>query len=100
MSLWRNSEEAIQVDIECIDHFGGRPDNEKLVSDCAAIGSAAEWARCCGEAVRDDPQTWEAVEKLLNLGTRKSNANSLALRGFRRLCPDATAAAFLDVQPH
>ena len=94
MSLWRNGEEAIQVDIECVDHFGERPDYEKLVSDYAAIGSAAEWARRCGEAVRDDPQTWEAVAMLLDLGTRKSNATSLALMGFRRLCPDATAAAF------
>ena len=94
MSLWRNGEEAIQVDIECVDHFGERPDYEKLVSDYAAIGSSAGWARRYGEAVRDDPQTWEAVAMLLDLGTRKSNATSLELRGFRRLCPGATAAAF------
>ena len=94
MSLWRNGEEAIQVPIECVVNFGKQPDHQKLVSDYAAIGSAAEWARRCGEAVRDDPQTWEAVAMLLDLGTRKSNATSLALRGFRRLRPDATAAAF------
>jgi hypothetical protein len=94
MSLWRNGEEAIQVPIECVVNFGKQPDHQKLVSDYAAIGSAAEWARRCGEAVRDDPQTWEAVAMLLDLGTRKSNATSLALMGFRRLCPDATAAAF------
>ena len=31
---------------------------------------------------------------LVTVGTRKLDTTSLALRGFRRLCPDATAAAF------
>ena len=52
MSLWRNGEEAIQVPIEFVVHFGEQPDHQKLVSDCAAIGNAAEWARRSGEAVR------------------------------------------------
>ena len=31
---------------------------------------------------------------LVTVGTRKLDTTSLALRGFRRLCPDATAAGF------
>jgi hypothetical protein len=94
MSLWRNGEEAKQVPIECVVQSGEPPDHQQLVSGYAAIGSAEEWARRCGEAACDDPQTWEAVAMLLVVGTRKYNATSLALGGFRRLCPDATAAAF------
>ena len=65
-----------------------------MVSDYAAIGSPAEWARRCGEAVGDDPKTWGAIAELLVLGTRNSDTTSDARRGFRRLCPTATAAAF------
>jgi hypothetical protein len=94
MSLWRNGKEPIQVPIECCCHFVQRQDHQKLVRDYATIGSAAEWARRCGEAVGDDQKTWEAIAELLDLGTRKSDTTSLALQGFRRLCPTATAAAF------
>ena len=94
MSLWRNGEEATQVPIECLVHFGEPPHHQQLASGYAAIGSAEEWARRCGEAAGDDPQTWEAVAVLLDVGTRKYNDTSLALSGLRRFCPDATAAAF------
>ena len=65
-----------------------------MVSDYAAVGSPAEWARRCGEAIGHDPKTWEAIEVLVTFGTRKLDTTSVALRGFRRLCPTATAAAF------
>ena len=94
MSLWRNGGEPIQVPAECVEHFGEPPDHQQMVSDYAAIGSPSEWARRCGEAIGHDPKTWEAIAVLLVLGTRNSDTTSDALRGFRRLCPDATAAAF------
>ena len=94
MSLWRNGREPIQVPAECVEHFGEPPDHQQMVRDYAAIGSPTEWARRCGEAVGDDPKTWGAIDLLLVLGTRKSDTTNGALRGFRRLCPTATAAAF------
>ena len=94
MSLWQNGREPIQVPAECVEHFGEPPDHQQMVSDYAAIGSPTEWARRCGEAVGDDPKTWGAIDLLLVLGTRKSDTTNDALRGFRRLCPTATAAAF------
>ena len=94
MSLWRNGEISIQIPIESVECLVRRQEHQKLVSDYAAIGSAAEWARRCGEAVGDDQKYWGAIAEMLDLGTRKSDTTSLALQGFRRLCPTATAAAF------
>ena len=94
MSLWQNGREPIQVPAECVEHFGEPPGHHQLVSDYAAIGSPADWARRCGEAVGDDQKTWEAIAMLLELGTGKSETTSLALKGFRRLCPTATGGTY------
>ncbi len=98
--LWRNGRERIQVPAECVEHFGEPPDHQQMVSDYAAVGSPAEWARRCGKAIGHDPKTWEATEVLLTFGTRKLDTTSVALRGFRRLCPTATAGAFWIFQAH
>ena len=82
------------VTAQCVEHVGEPADHQQLVSDYAAIGSPAEWARRCGEANGHDRTWWEAVANLVTLGTRKLDTTSLALRGFRRLCPRATAGAF------
>ncbi len=82
------------VAAEGVEHFGEPADHQQLVSDYAATGSPAEWARRCGEAAGHDCTWWEAVANLVTLGTRKLDTTSLALREFRRLCPTATAGAF------
>ena len=94
MSLWRDGREPIPVPAECVEHCRETADHQQLVSDYAAIGTPAEWARRCGEANGHDPEYWEAVGMLVTVGTRKLDTTSLALRGFRRLCPTATAGAF------
>ena len=79
---------------ECVDHFGDSSEFQQLVSDYAAIGSPAEWARRCGEAHGHDETYWEAVGNLVTLGTRKFDTTWPELRAFRRVCPEATAGAF------
>lgn len=94
MSHWQDGREPIPVPAECVEHCRETADHQQLVSDYAAIGTPAEWARRCGEANGHDPEYWEAVGMLVTVGTRKLDTTSLALRGFRRLCPTATAGAF------
>ena len=86
--------EPMQVPAERVEHFGEPPDHQKMIADFAAIGGPTEWARRCGEKVGDDRPTWGAVAELLVLGTRSCDTNGDALRGFRKICPTATPAAF------
>ena len=79
---------------ECVDHFGDSSEFQQLVSDYAAIGSPAEWARRCGEARGHDRTCWEAVANLVTLGTGQLDRTSLELNVFLAGFPDTSAGTF------